>query len=154
MIEEKEEYSVGDFDKIHNIIFKVKNEFQKQINKAMKKMGITGLQSKFLFCICKSKNGITLKELTFMIDVDKALTTRLVSELREMGLVEDNRNEGNSRGYKIFITPKGKKITLKSKQIMDKLHNSIIPDFNDEEKLVLGNILEKIFDKLKGINND
>lgn len=94
------------------------------------------------------KGSATMRELTEQTGTDKANTTRVILELREKGIVTDDRKEPNSRKYKVFLTAKGKEIVKKSRKEFESSINDLFSSLTEEELEVLIKIMKKTKESL------
>ena len=90
--------------------------------------------------------GISLKDLTIMVDVNKSLTTRIVKQLIEKGLVENK--SGSAKTYSIYLTDKGKDARELIIDATKKVNRDMVVYLSDDEKKVLKGIMEKIRKKV------
>ena len=96
----------------------------------------------------KVHEGLSLKDLSSIIMVDKSLSTRTVRTLIENGYVE-NRSEVD-RKYNLYLTEKGKDLSIRMESAFNKAWAELFSDLNDDEKTVLRIISKKIYNRIKG----
>ena len=106
----------------------------------LERIGITPSSSIFLIEILHHE-GISLKELSERLLVDKAHTTRMATKLIESGLVE-NTAEGHQ--YSLRLTDKGKDVTHKAVRINSDAMDELLKDVTPEEMAVLQSVSEKV----------
>lgn len=94
------------------------------------------------------RGNTTMKELTEQTGTDKSNTTRMISELREKGIVADDRKSMNSKKYNVFLTDKGKELTIKSKHEFESSIDSLFSDLSPEELNTLIEIMKKTKDSI------
>lgn len=79
---------------------------QIMVNDMLKPYGLGSGQ--YLFLIALSKNsGISQKDLTVLLNVDKATTAKALSKLENRHYIYRSKNSEDRRYYKIFLTQKG-----------------------------------------------
>lgn len=96
---------------------------QKYKNDRLASFGLRSMHLMFLYCLDKAQEGLTPVELAKSCGVDKALISRISTELRDKGYIDyaDPGNRADSR-YKRRIT-----LTEAGRSVMDVV-NSIISD--------------------------
>ncbi len=92
------------------------------------------------------KGKATMKELTEQTGTDKSNTTRIISELREKGIVADDRKSKNSKKYNVFLTDEGRKLVIKSKHEFESSIDSLFSNLSQEELDILIEIMRKTKD--------
>lgn len=113
----------------------------------LEKIGITPSSSTFLIEILHHE-GISLKELSELLLVDKAHTTRMVNKLIEAGLVE-NKAEGHQ--YSLRLTESGREVTIKAVEINSDATNQLYKDLTPEEMESLRAISAKVYAVLRKV---
>ena len=83
--------------------------------------GLTGIHASYLLAL-GFKEGLTLVELSRLLDIDAANTNRVVKALREKNLVYDNRTTPKSKKFCIFLTKEGRELT---DTIMDEIQSGM-----------------------------
>ena len=89
-------------------------------------------------------DGISQNELTKELNFNKANTTRAIKKLMDLGYVKRERDKHDSRAWRIFITPKAKKI---APQIISTLHSwsdILSTGFTPKEKKMAMDLLKKM----------
>ncbi len=79
--------------------------------------GISSIHIRYILILDTGK--WTLKELSECLFFNKANTTRIISSLRSMGYVTDDRISANSRKYNVFLTPRGRNVLEYLKKEID-----------------------------------
>lgn len=93
--------------------------------------------------ICENP-GINLVELSNMLKVDKATTTKAIQKLIKAGYVDKKQDKFDKRGYN--LTPTNKSLEV-YELIIEEENRSIeicFDNFTDEEKQVVTKLLEKM----------
>lgn len=136
----------------HLIDFCTTQYFKKVIDKFMDErfadMGISKLEVKYLATLLHN-DGISLIELTNIIHMDKANTTRVITALEEKGYVVKHSNEKDSRKYKIFLTSKANNLKDKFVLFAKDLNTAAFKNISTEEKDRFNKTLAKILENLK-----
>ncbi len=101
---------------------------QKFENSKMSSMGMRGIHALCLFKLGHSAEGLTAAELSSACEVDKALISRVVSELHEGGYIATKDPEKGRYRRKLVLTPKGRTVL----RTVTHLICSSIKDLKDE----------------------
>lgn len=106
-------------------------------------------RSQFIFVtrICENP-GLHLIDLTNMLKVDKATTTKAVQKLIASGFIERQRDEGDRRAWQLF--PTAKAAQLYEKIIAEENRNIAIcfSDFTAEERAEVCRLVGKMSDNI------
>lgn len=68
--------------------------------------GLSSAHAMFLVVLSKN-SGLTLSELSEVLSIDKAHTTRIVRDLKKKQYIFTDKENASSRGYKVFLTEEG-----------------------------------------------
>ncbi|MCI4866434.1 MarR family transcriptional regulator [Clostridioides difficile] len=100
-------------------------------------------QFTFLTRVCENP-GINLVELSNMLKVDKATTTKAIQKLIKAGYIDKKQDKFDKRGYNLTPTDKSLEVY---ELIIEEENRSIeicFDNFTDEEKKVVTKLLEKM----------
>ena len=127
MIQRFEDF-VGTISNIHKNIQKIKKS-------RMKEFGLSGNHVMSLFYLAQNPEGLTASQLCRLISVDKAATSRTLSELVEKGYVYYPDAEG-SKKYRasVMLTEKGVAVTEQIDKIICGVVEEIGSDLSEEER--------------------
>lgn len=106
----------------------------------LEELGLVPSSAPFICEIARSE-GISLRGLSEHLMVDKAHSTRVVSKLLDLGLVE-NRAEGHE--YSLYVTDSGRKAADRAMRIMHDAWSELIRDLTPEEVDSLTRIFSKM----------
>ncbi|QHQ61641.1 MarR family transcriptional regulator [Anaerocolumna sedimenticola] len=102
----------------------------------------------FLLALWQNE-GINLEKISREIKVDKALSTRNIQKLIELGYLEKLSDQKDCRACRLFLTDKAKEVIP---IIKDEIHlwiSDITQDLSREEIDLLDTMLEKILTRAK-----
>lgn len=136
-----------DFDKIIINFNIIKKAMKKSIDDILFKYQLNLMQVMHIMTLYKNIKPLFLNDLIEKIGVDKATTTRTVSDLIEKDFVEKSTN--NIRKFKICLTKNGIKVAkhfYKERKIIIK---KILFNFNDKEKENLIYLMEKMINSIE-----
>ena len=124
----------------------IKNYIEKRVSQTSESMGLKRSHGQFLKTIYDNE-GLSLKELSNEMYVDKSLTTRVIKSLIDNGFVINMNNE--SREYRLYLTDKGNDAVSKIKKIVNDAWDELLSELTDDEMETLTRIHMKINEKLK-----
>ena len=90
-------------EKLSRDLLRVSRKAQICVGAVVKKYNITVAEEPFFMAI-KSHDGATQEELTALVGVDKAMTTRVIHSLESKGLVKRVQDTKDKRQNKIYKT--------------------------------------------------
>ena len=123
----------------------VKGYLDRVTGPKLEAIGMTPATAPFLKVIAENE-GISLRELSEILVVDKAHTTRVVSKLIDDGFVV---NMAQGPAYSLHLTPKGKEISGQVKSIVDDAWKSMFRDLTPEEHETMKVIMSKVANVIK-----
>ncbi|MGL4773105.1 MAG: MarR family winged helix-turn-helix transcriptional regulator [Clostridium sp.] len=88
--------------------------------------------------------GVSQEELSELLNIDKATTTRAVTKLEEQGYIKRVKSNEDKRRNKIFLTVKAKSFQNTFFEILNEWNNKLTDSLDNEEKEELFYLLEKI----------
>ncbi|MEK5441269.1 MULTISPECIES: MarR family winged helix-turn-helix transcriptional regulator [unclassified Fredinandcohnia] len=89
----------------------------------------------------------TSTELAEVFEVKKSAITAIINRLFEKGLIDRSRDENDRRLVYLTLSDRGEKLFLKTEERVNKLVESIIGEFSEEEIVQF----LKTYEKLNGI---
>jgi DNA-binding MarR family transcriptional regulator len=120
----------------------------KYMSENLEEYGLTGYTYGYLMVLFH-KDGLSEKELTEHMLVDKATTTRAISKLEEIGYIRKERDLNDKRAQRIFLTQNAEDL----RPIMDHLKKEwteiVLGELEDDERKTLLDILTRIESKLQ-----
>ncbi len=124
----------------------IKNYIEKRVSQTSESMGLKRTHGQFLKAIYDNE-GLSLKELSNEMYVNKSLTTRVIKSLIDNGFVINMNNE--SREYRLYLTDKGNDAVSKIEKIVNDAWDELLSELTDDEMETLTRIHMKINEKLK-----
>lgn len=95
-------------------------------------------------------DGISQKELSERLMVNKSLTTRTIRSLIEDGFVENDNNDVTHK-YSLKLTDKGNEVAKKVSELLHDIWSYLMKDLTEEEKRAFSTARAKM---LKAIEED
>lgn len=103
----------------------------------------------FLFNI--DLQGITNAELAKRACVTKQAMSKIVNELTSLGYITNEKHSGDARSSILYLTPKGKKLVVEGKNMMDELALKYVAIVGKKNYDFMIAMLIKILDFHEGI---
>ncbi|KAJ52733.1 DNA-binding MarR family transcriptional regulator [Clostridium tetanomorphum] len=102
------------------------------LNHRLNSYGIGSGQYIFLSAIYKNE-GISQKELTNLIKIDRATTAKALKKLEKNGYVNRVQDSEDKRYYKLYLTKKGIEFIPTLKNILNDLTNMLCMGMSNEQ---------------------
>jgi len=112
-----------------------------------------GSGNHFILMMLYRHDGISQNSIAQHMRVDKALTTRAVRKLMELGYIRREKDESDSRAYRIFLTERGLALKPKIRSILKKWSELLTEGFSTDEKKVAFSFLERMAENATGYRN-
>ena len=96
-----------------------------------------------ILIITADNEGIQQNEISKILNIHRANTTRAVKKLEEKGYLIRKVDQKNHRNYKLFLTEKAKKRRTKIGKIFNDWIDILLSDFNKEERKLFIDFLER-----------
>lgn len=116
----------------------------------LSKFNLSHFHAKYIANLYVHKQ-LSMSELTEIIRVDKANTTRAVKDLIDKGFVE-KVGEGE-RKFNLQLSEKGLLVAKQFKAQIDKFFKKVLEDFTGQERETLCVLLKKLFEGVKNARN-
>lgn len=123
---------------------------QFSIGSRMRKYGITAAEEPFFMAIQKHE-GATQDELTSLVGVDKAATTRAICSLERKGYLTRRQDERDRRLNRVYATEKALRIGNEVREELLRLNKEILNGITEEDQIILYQALLKMEENLKAI---
>lgn len=122
---------------------------QIHLNKEFKEFGFGSGQ--YLYFIHISYNeGITQKELSRSMAIDKGTTAKAIGKLIQQGYIYSEINTDDQRSYKLYLTESGKEILPKVRHILRNTFEILKSDMDSGEELNTFSSLKKMAKNIIG----
>lgn len=132
--------------------FEIINTYKNEIIKDFKKYAQDVLKDhefkvsdiKYLITIAQNKN-VKLNEISSLLNVDKAVVTRTIKRLEELGYVNKMKDEKDTRASIISLSEKGKEEINEIKNIFKEWFDKVTYTFTEEEKEQYINFMKRVY---------
>jgi DNA-binding MarR family transcriptional regulator len=111
------------------------------------KLKAYGLSSGLFYFILEllEQDGLSMQDLSKAVYVDNAHTTRAVNKLIQLGYVTKEVDPGDLRFYRVYLTEKGKKISVTIKSVLVEWANLVTMNVTEEELRILYGVFDKYY---------
>lgn len=120
------------------------------VGNRLEKYGITAAEEPFFMAI-QNHSGAIQEELTALVGVDKAATTRAICSLERKGYLTRQQDERDRRQKRIYATEKALRIGEEVKNELLRLNDDILRGISKEERAILYQALSRMEENLKKI---
>ncbi|MFB5066118.1 MAG: MarR family winged helix-turn-helix transcriptional regulator [Candidatus Wallacebacter cryptica] len=109
----------------------------------LKKFNIGSGQVMFLLELYY-QGGVSQEELSRLLNIDGANTTRAVRKLEQEGYVRREQNPQDRRAYQIFLTEKALALKPEIFQLIRNWEDTLLQNLSEEERAVFSTLLKRI----------
>ena len=146
---------INRFEEFVGIISAIHKDIQKIKKNKMKAFGLSGNHVMSLFYLSQHPEGLTAAQLSTLIAVDKAATSRVLAELLEKGyLYYPDLGEGKKYRTLIMLTEKGEEVTKEIDKIIVEVVAGAGGELSQEERMIMYRSLEIISRNLDKLANE
>ena len=129
------------------IITQITTTYRNLLEKSMVDLGLHSGQV-FILIELWNIDGISQIELANKLKVSAPTINKMVKSLTQNEFVSCRRDESDTRIVKVFLTTKGVEIKPQVEQQWLQIEQKIVQNLTETEKLVLGQLFEKLKDGL------
>ena len=134
-----------EFELVNKYKTEINKDFRKYAESALKNYDFTIANLKYLFIIERNK-GINLNEIATELNIDKAMVTRGIKKLDELGYVNKVQDENDTRAYKLSLSEKGEESLNSLQHIFKEWFEKVTHDFTEEEKNLYIKLIKKVYE--------
>jgi len=135
-------------------LFRLNNQIlrttQVYLDKVLKEYELSSGSYPYLLKL-RGNEGISQNKISEEIGCDKAMSARMITKLINLGYLDRNKDETDSRAYKLYLTEKANIIIPK---VLNKIHGLvelITIDLREDEKRITMDSLNKILNNIKNM---
>lgn len=137
------------FETFVTAISQIYRSLQRLKSMEMADFGLKGTHVMCLYQLQKHEEGLTFSQLAQLCDEDKAAISRTVSELRDQELAVIPDAETRKYKKRIFLTEKGKTVTVAMDQKIVDAVNAATQGYTMEERDIFIRVLLQVADNLQ-----
>lgn len=121
---------------------------QTYLGKKIKKYEIGQGQWAFLTQLLFNYDGITQEELSSLLSIDKANTSRALKKLEGQGYIYRQEDPKDTRKKLVYVTDKSREFEEEFHDVFKGLNRILSKDFTEEEREIAKRFLYKMFDNI------
>ena len=120
---------------------------QKSLLTSIKDSELTPGQPKILDYL-QNHNGCVQKEIAKGCHIEPASITVILKGMEGKGYIERKMLNGDRRSLYVFLTEKGKKYIEYLNEKFDKVENTALKNFSEDEKQQLNDLLMRVYENM------
>jgi DNA-binding MarR family transcriptional regulator len=134
-------------ESIHYLLMSDHFLVQKSLLTSIKDSELTPGQPKILDYL-QNHNGCVQKEIAKGCHIEPASITVILKGMESKGYIERKMLNGDRRSLYVFLTEKGKKYIEYLNEKFDKVENTALKNFSEDEKQQLNDLLMRVYENM------
>lgn len=134
-------------ESIHYLLMSDHFLVQKSLLTSIKDSELTPGQPKILDYL-QNHNGCVQKEIAKGCHIEPASITVILKGMEGKGYIERKMLNGDRRSLYVFLTEKGKKYIEYLNEKFDKVENTALKNFTEDEKQQLNDLLMRVYENM------
>ena len=134
-------------ESIHYLLMSDLFLVQKSLLTSIKDSELTPGQPKILDYL-QNHNGCVQKEIAKGCHIEPASITVILKGMESKGYIERKMLNGDRRSLYVFLTEKGKKYIEYLNEKFDKVENTALKNFSEDEKQQLNDLLMRVYENM------
>ena len=134
-------------ESIHYLLMSDHFLVQKSLLTSIKNSELTPGQPKILDYL-QNHNGCVQKEIAKGCHIEPASITVILKGMESKGYIERKMLNGDRRSLYVFLTEKGKKYIEYLNEKFDKVENTALKNFSEDEKQQLNDLLMRVYENM------
>lgn len=140
-------------ESIHYLLMSDHFLIQKSLVTSIKDSELTPGQPKILDYL-QNHNGCVQKEIAKGCHIEPASITVILKGMESKGYIERKMLNGDRRSLYVFLTEKGKKYIEYLNEKFDKVENTALKNFSEDEKQQLNDLLMRVYENMIANENE
>lgn len=140
-------------ESIHYLLMSDHFLVQKSLITSIKDSELTPGQPKILDYL-QNHNGCVQKEIAKGCHIEPASITVILKGMESKGYIERKMLKGDRRSLYVFLTEKGKKYIEYLNEKFDKVENTALKNFSEDEKQQLNDLLMRVYENMIANENE
>ncbi|MGE5086149.1 MAG: MarR family winged helix-turn-helix transcriptional regulator [Bacillota bacterium] len=136
--------SVSEEMQLHILLHKVASDFSASLESFFVFWGITTTRFVVLNLLYNRPNGMTPTETAKAVGVTNATISAIISGLKQAGLIQNIQNVGDSRSYRMQLSPTGLELMHKIYPAYSENIARMWSHFDNAEKKNLGHLMTRM----------
>lgn len=133
-----------EFELINKYKTEINKDFRKYAESALKDYDFTIANLKYLLVIERNID-INLNEIAVKLNIDKAMITRGIKKLVELGYVNKVQDENDTRSYKLSLSKEGQETLSSLRGIFKDWFDKVTHNFTEEEKDLYIKLMKRVY---------
>ncbi|HWT75082.1 MAG TPA: MarR family transcriptional regulator [Mobilitalea sp.] len=125
---------------------------QAYLNEVLGKYNLGSGTYPYLLMLARNE-GINQNQISKELDVDKAMSARVIKKMIDIGYIRKETDQNDSRAYKLFLTEKARLVIPDIKMELRKWNDLITQNLSEQEKDVILDLLEIVLKDTKKYRN-
>lgn len=143
-IERTQPSQIDEDMQLHLLLTKITNEFEAALESFFLLWGVTTTRFVVLDLLYNSEYGMTPTETAKAVGVTNATISAIISGLKQSGLIQNIENAGDSRSYRMQLSPSGLELMHKIYPSYNENISRMWSHFDNAEKKNLGNLMNRM----------
>lgn len=135
---------------LHVLVQTVVLDFEEQLEAFFNQWGLTTSRFEILNMLYHNDQGITPTEAAKKVGVTNATISATLSGLRQLGFIQTLQNLGDSRSYRVQLSPEGRELLQRLYPLYHENIQKVWSHFDTQEKAQLKNLLTR-FSQVLGV---
>lgn len=140
-------------ESIHYLLMSDHFLVQKSLITSIKDSELTPGQPKILDYL-QNHNGCVQKNIAKGCHIEPASITVILKGMETKGYIERKMLNGDRRSLYVFLTEKGKKYIEYLNEKFDKVENTALKNFSEDEKQQLNDLLMRVYENMIANENE
>lgn len=128
---------------VSHLLSRVATAHKRHIERRLNEIGLHGGQAMVLFELWK-RDGMRQIDLAKNLSVSAPTINKTVGGLAAIGLVVNERIDGDARSTRVFLTDEGSKMRDSIDELWFEIEEEILTELTETERLVLFDLLTKL----------
>ena len=135
-------------------MYKYKRLNERKIEEVLNKYGLRKIDVEILIFLDSAKEKDTAKDIAETGMFTKGHISQSIKHMKELGLIAVNQDEIDLRVWHIKLKRSAKKVLDDMQVVKADMEQAVFAGITDEEKLVMQEIMKKIYNNISDIINN
>ncbi|HEX2845551.1 MAG TPA: MarR family transcriptional regulator [Chitinophagaceae bacterium] len=110
------------------------HQFARLLTLSFQKQGIAVTAEQFAILVLLSQqDGLPQQEISKRLERDKTTITRVLINLKKLGLIRQQGDDADSRAKYVYLTAQGKRLQARALQVAGDLYTHVLSGINEKE---------------------
>lgn len=136
-------------NKIFELYHRVHKELLNNVKRIAEPYEFSRGELPILVRLIKGGDGVIQKEILNKLPISKSTVSKTINNLVKKGYLKKEKDPGDRRSTRIYLTDKGRKAENTIREIVGKVESIMVKGLSDEEREELTEYLERLLENLK-----